>query len=73
MSSPYPLNLMYDEFEAVKAGLPKAKFSSCSALLVRLRTLKSEGEIQAMRRTCEITDNAHKAVPDLLRTGKQST
>lgn len=54
---------------ALQSLLPEAKFLSATALLRQLRVIKSEEEIETMRRAGAITEAAFAAVRDKLRPG----
>jgi len=49
------------EWESLKKGLPNTRFVDCCALMWRVRSVKSEGEIDRIRKACEIVT---KAIPD---------
>ena len=54
---------------ALQSLLPQATFVSATALLRRLRVIKSREEIELMRRAGEITTAAYEAVCEKLRHG----
>lgn len=54
---------------ALQASLPDASFSRASDLITPMRTIKSDEEIEAMRRAAEVTDAVFEQVIPFLRPG----
>lgn len=57
------------QFEMLKNSLSEAKFVDCSEILWDVRSIKSNLEIEALRRTCDITSKGYKAGLSELRAG----
>lgn len=55
------LGVPYLDFVAIQEKLPKAKFVDASDVLWSLRIIKSEAEIDSLRRACQISDRAFQA------------
>ena len=63
------LGLSYQEFETLKEGMPKARFTDSSSVVYSCRKIKSEHEIEKLRRTCSITCKGFEAGFRALRPG----
>lgn len=63
------LGMSQVEFQAVQAALPEAKFLDASKLMFEVRIIKSPLEIQAHRRSCEISDAAHNLIVNAAKPG----
>ena len=59
-----------EEYETLKSALPKATFVDASAVVERARLVKSEEEIEMMRRAARIADVATQAGIDAIQTGR---
>jgi Xaa-Pro dipeptidase len=56
----YPNGATYSEIEAIKKGLPKAKFKDASKMIWEQRNIKTPWEIGVMRRLSGIVVNGYK-------------
>ena len=54
--------MTYQEFEAVRAGLPKAQFVDASTVFKRCRQIKSAAEIHRIEEACKITEVAWEII-----------
>jgi Xaa-Pro aminopeptidase len=63
------LGLSLQEFETLQGGLPRARFEDSSPVVFGCRKIKSELEIEKLRRTCEITCQGFEAGFRSLRAG----
>lgn len=54
--------LTFQEFEAIRAALPKAQFVDASGLLKGIRQVKSEAEIARIAEACRITELAWELI-----------
>lgn len=61
--------LTYDEFEAIKLGLPNARLVDASQLLKRVRQVKSAEEIERIQEACKITEVAWELVRRRVQPG----
>jgi Xaa-Pro aminopeptidase len=59
----------YEDYELLKKGLPQARFSDASELLNNIRAVKSDEEIEMVRATTKIADDAYGILIDILRPG----
>jgi Xaa-Pro aminopeptidase len=62
LGSEQRLWLTFQEFEAIRAGLPHAQFVDASRLLKRVRQVKSSAEIARIEEACKITEVAWELV-----------
>ena len=62
LGSEQRLWLTFQEFEAIRAGLPRAQFVDASRLLKRVRQVKSLAEIARIEEACKITEVAWELV-----------
>jgi len=62
LGSEQRLWLTFQEFEAIRAGLPRAQFVDASPLLKRVRQVKSLAEIARIEEACKITEVAWELV-----------
>jgi Xaa-Pro aminopeptidase len=62
LGSEQRLWLTFQEFEAIRAGLPRAQFVDASQLLKRVRQVKSSAEIARIEEACKITEVAWELV-----------
>jgi Xaa-Pro aminopeptidase len=63
------LGMTYRQFEELKQLLPGVEFEDCSRVLWPLRMVKSQTEIDYIRRSCRITDAACKAAIEFSHDG----
>jgi len=63
------LGVTFEEFEAIKQGLPGCKFKSCCGLMWKLRAIKSEREIEFLKEACKISFIAFDAVVNQIKPG----
>lgn len=63
------LGLSYQEFTALREGLPEARFVDSAPITYGCRKAKSELEIERLRRACEITCRGFEAGFRALRPG----
>ena len=63
------LGLSYSEFATLREGLPNATFVDSSSVVYGCRRIKSELEIEKLRRTCEITCRGFEAAFRAVRPG----
>jgi Xaa-Pro aminopeptidase len=61
--------LTYQDFEAIKAGVPTARFVDGAAVFVRSRLRKSELEIARIEEACRITQVAYEVVKRRVHPG----
>jgi Xaa-Pro aminopeptidase len=54
--------MTFQEFEAVRAALPRARFVDASRLLKRCRQIKSEAEIARIEEACRLTEVAWELI-----------
>jgi Xaa-Pro aminopeptidase len=57
------------DFEAFRNALPKANIIDASEILWRLRSIKSDAEIDAIRKACAATDEAFRVGFESMRPG----
>jgi Xaa-Pro aminopeptidase len=55
------------EFRAVQEALPEAEFLDASTLMFQARMIKSPLEIEAHRKSCEISDKAHSLIVNIVK------
>lgn len=65
----FRLGMTQKEFENIKSSLPKCKFKSCSNIMWNLRRVKSEREIEFMRKAGKISDAGRDAVAENIKVG----
>jgi Xaa-Pro aminopeptidase len=58
------------QFDELRGLLPKVDFVSSSAPIWKLRSVKSQREIEYMREACRIADKAMEAAVEFVRQGK---
>lgn len=63
------MRLPLGEFELLKAALAPQVFSDAAPIVVALREIKSEREIEKIARTCAIGSDAFEALPDRVEVG----
>jgi len=63
------LGLSYREFETLRTGLPKARFVDSSSIVYGCRRIKSELEIEKLRRAGAITSKGFEAAFRAVRPG----
>jgi Xaa-Pro aminopeptidase len=54
------LGISHNDFERLEKGLPNAKFVDGTDVFWKLRVIKSEKEIEYIRKACEITSKAYE-------------
>ena len=54
--------MTYQEFDAMRAALPRAQFLDASALLMRVRQVKSPLEVKRIEEACKITEVAWELI-----------
>ncbi len=52
------LGMTQDDYAALRAGLPRAEIASATELLQTVRMIKSDAEVERVRRACEISQTA---------------
>lgn len=63
------LGVTFEEFNAIKQGLPGCQFISCSDLMFKLREIKSKREVEFLKEACRITFIAFDAVVNSIKAG----
>jgi Xaa-Pro aminopeptidase len=69
LGSEQRLCMPFNDFTRLKAALPKANFLDASQLLLKLRMIKSQWEIERMRTNCQITSRAIEGCFDRVKEG----
>ena len=64
------LRMPLADFQNLRLDLPSTRFVDSSALIAALRFVKSEAEINIIRKICTIASNAFDQVPDLFQEGQ---
>jgi Xaa-Pro aminopeptidase len=54
--------MTFNEFDAIRAALPSARFVDASAVLMRCRQVKSAAEVARIREACRITEVAWEMI-----------
>ncbi len=73
LGSEQRLWLTFEEFEAIRAGLPKAQFVDASRVFKRVRQVKSADEIARIEEACKITEVAWELVRRRIHPGMTVT
>lgn len=63
----YRLGIAYEDFMELKKELPKAKFTDATKVFLKLRLIKSAGELGRIRKACDITSKAYEKLFDTLK------
>ena len=63
------LGVTQEEFNSIKQGLPSCQFKSCSALMWKLREIKSKREVEFLKEACRISFVAFDAVVNSIKLG----
>lgn len=64
------LGLPLADFDRLRAGLGAIKFVDASAMIERLRSIKSGYEADQLRRVCSLASEAYERVPAMMRQGR---
>lgn len=64
------LRMAVTDFEKLRNGLPGTRFTDCTPQVRELRMVKSEAEIEVLRRICTIASDAFDQAPDLFHIGQ---
>jgi Xaa-Pro aminopeptidase len=65
----FRLPIPYDEFMKFKKDLPKAQFIGASEAIWKMRMVKTQAEIDCIRKACKITNNVYQTAFKELRIG----
>ncbi|OGD44844.1 hypothetical protein A3K79_03455 [Candidatus Bathyarchaeota archaeon RBG_13_46_16b] len=63
------LGISQNDFVKLQRGLPKAKFVDASDIFCGLRMVKTQAEIECIRKTCQVTSDAYEKTFSNLRVG----
>lgn len=63
------LGVTLEEFNTIKQGLPGCQFKSCSAVMWKLREIKSKREIEFLKEACRISFIGFDAVVNSVKPG----